>query len=74
MSCHYHRAELLVEQNGNYLIVKDLKGHVKLEPKARDAQHVKIFLGERTHVTYLSLVCTPCSLWSLSLFEISVCR
>ena len=48
------RAALLVEPNGNYLLVKDLEGQVKLEAKARDAQHVKSFLGtfvgERLHL------------------------
>ena len=43
------RAKLLVEPNGNYLLVKDVdvstEGQVKLEVKSRDAQHVKIFLG-----------------------------
>lgn len=48
-----YRAELLVEPNGNYLLVKDLRRQVKLEAKSRDAQHVKIFLGmcEMVHVT-----------------------
>lgn len=37
-------SKLLVEPNGNYLLVRDLDGQVKLEARSIDAQHVKIYL------------------------------
>ena len=45
MLFYNHRAKLLVEPNGNYLLVRDLEKQIKLEARSIDAQHVKIYLG-----------------------------
>ena len=42
---HCCSTKLLVEPNGNYILVRDLDKEVKLEAKSIDAQHVKIYLG-----------------------------